>query len=95
MNIAVIGLGLMGGSFALDIKVPFPRSVIYGIDNSFENLIKAKEKLEKADELARETEKILKTAEKQARNVESFTKKMESYLRKVQRLTLKTILTYM
>lgn len=33
----------MGGSFALDIKVPFPSSVIYGIDNSFENLKKAKE----------------------------------------------------
>ena len=33
----------MGGSFALDIKVPFPSSVIYGIDNSFENLQKAKE----------------------------------------------------
>ena len=43
MKIGIIGVGLMGGSFALDIKVPFPSSVIYGIDNSFENLKKAKE----------------------------------------------------
>ena len=43
MKIGIIGVGLMGGSFALDIKVPFPSSVIYGIDNSFENLQKAKE----------------------------------------------------
>ena len=43
MKIGIIGVGLMGGSFALDIKVPFPSSVIYGIDDSFENLQKAKE----------------------------------------------------
>jgi prephenate dehydrogenase len=43
MKIGIIGLGLMGGSFALDIKVPFPNSVIYGIDNSVENLRKAKQ----------------------------------------------------
>ncbi len=43
MKIGIIGVGLMGGSFALDIKVPFPSSVIYGIDNSFKNLQKAKE----------------------------------------------------
>ena len=43
MKIGIIGVGLMGGSFALDIKVPFPSSVIYGMDNSFENLQKAKE----------------------------------------------------
>ena len=43
MKIGIIGLGLMGGSFALDIKVPFPNSVIYGIDNSAENLLKAKQ----------------------------------------------------
>ena len=43
MKIGIIGLGLMGGSFALDIKVPFPNSVIYGIDNSAENLRKAKQ----------------------------------------------------
>ena len=43
MKIGIIGVGLMGGSFALDIKVPFPSSVTYGIDDSFENLQKAKE----------------------------------------------------
>jgi len=43
MKIGIIGLGLMGGSFALDIKTPFPSSIIHGIDNSAENLNKAKE----------------------------------------------------
>lgn len=43
MKIGIIGLGLMGGSFALDIKIPFPSSIIHGIDNSAENLNKAKE----------------------------------------------------
>lgn len=43
MKIGIIGLGLMGGSFALDIKTPFPNSIIYGIDNSAQNLNKAKE----------------------------------------------------
>jgi len=43
MKIGIIGLGLMGGSFALDIKTPFPNPIIYGIDNSAENLNKAKE----------------------------------------------------
>ena len=43
MKIGIIGLGLMGGSFALDIKTPFPNSIIYGIDNSAENLNKAEE----------------------------------------------------
>ena len=43
MKIGIIGLGLMGGSFALDIKIPLPSSIIHGIDNSAENLNKAKE----------------------------------------------------
>ena len=43
MKIGIIGVGLMGGSFALDIKVSFPSSVTYGIDDSFKNLQKAKE----------------------------------------------------
>ena len=43
MKIGIIGLGLMGGSFALDIKTPFPSYIIHGIDNSAENLNKAKE----------------------------------------------------
>lgn len=41
MKIGIVGLGLMGGSFALDIKTPFPNSVIYGLDKSKENLKKA------------------------------------------------------
>ena len=34
MNIAIIGLGLMGGSFALDVKSVISNSIIYGIDSS-------------------------------------------------------------
>jgi prephenate dehydrogenase len=41
MNIAVIGLGLMGGSFALDIKSAYSNSKIFGIDNSDSNLKEA------------------------------------------------------
>ena len=41
MNIAVIGLGLMGGSFALDIKSVYSDSKIFGIDNSESNLKEA------------------------------------------------------
>ena len=41
MNIAVIGLGLMGGSFALDIKSVYSNSKIFGIDNSESNLKEA------------------------------------------------------
>ena len=41
MNIAVIGLGLMGGSFALDIKSVYANSKIFGIDNSDSNLKEA------------------------------------------------------
>ena len=41
MKIGIVGLGLMGGSFALDIKTPFPNSIIYGLDNSEDNLKKA------------------------------------------------------
>ena len=41
MKIGIVGLGLMGGSFALDIKIPFPNSIIYGLDNSEDNLNKA------------------------------------------------------
>ncbi|RZN84304.1 MAG: prephenate dehydrogenase [Winogradskyella sp.] len=33
-NVAVIGVGLIGGSFALDIKDKFPNVTIYGIDNN-------------------------------------------------------------
>ena len=43
MNIAIIGLGLMGGSFALDVKSVISNARIYGIDNSDLNLSKALE----------------------------------------------------
>ena len=41
MKVGIIGLGLMGGSFALDIKKPFPNSEIFGIDSSSKNLDEA------------------------------------------------------
>jgi len=41
MNIAIIGLGLMGGSFALDVKSVISNSIIYGIDSSDLNLSNA------------------------------------------------------
>jgi len=40
-KIYVIGIGLIGGSFALEIKKIFPDSNIIGIDNSKENLDQA------------------------------------------------------
>ena len=43
MNIAIIGLGLMGGSFALDVKSVISNSIIYGIDSSDLNLSNALE----------------------------------------------------
>ena len=38
MNIGIIGLGLMGGSFALDIRANFKEFVLYGFDKSNEHL---------------------------------------------------------
>lgn len=38
MNIGIIGLGLMGGSFALDIRATFKEFVLYGFDKSNEHL---------------------------------------------------------
>ena len=40
-KIYIIGVGLIGGSFALEIKKIFPDSNIIGIDNSKENLDQA------------------------------------------------------
>lgn len=40
-NIYIIGVGLIGGSLALDIKAKRPEATIFGIDNSKENLAKA------------------------------------------------------
>ncbi|MBQ4818462.1 prephenate dehydrogenase [Aquimarina sp. MMG016] len=41
MKVFVIGIGLIGGSFAIDIKAAFNEAEIYGIDKSEENLDKA------------------------------------------------------
>lgn len=41
-NIAIIGVGLIGGSFALDIKAKYPKAVISGIDTNTSNLDDAK-----------------------------------------------------
>ncbi|CAM4090845.1 prephenate dehydrogenase [Gillisia limnaea] len=43
MNIHIIGIGLIGGSFALDLKAFYPQSKIVGIDNCKEHLEKAME----------------------------------------------------
>ena len=40
-NIYIIGIGLIGGSFALNIKKLNPETVIYGIDNNAEHLEEA------------------------------------------------------
>ena len=34
MNVFIIGIGLIGGSFAIDIKAAFDDAKIYGIDES-------------------------------------------------------------
>ncbi len=41
MKVFVIGIGLIGGSFAIDIKAAFSEATIFGIDNSEENVNKA------------------------------------------------------
>ncbi len=43
MNVFVIGVGLIGGSFAIDIKAAFSEAIIFGIDKSEENLDNALE----------------------------------------------------
>ncbi|WP_353779594.1 prephenate dehydrogenase [Winogradskyella sp. 3972H.M.0a.05] len=40
-NIYIIGVGLIGGSFALDIKKHFPEKVIHGIDQNSDHLDEA------------------------------------------------------
>lgn len=40
-NVHIIGIGLIGGSLALDIKRIYPESIIYGIDVSEKNLSEA------------------------------------------------------
>ena len=34
MNVFIIGTGLIGGSFALDIQENYPEAMIYGIDHN-------------------------------------------------------------
>ncbi len=41
-NVFIIGVGLIGGSFALDIKNIYPSVKIYGVDTNIEHLEKAK-----------------------------------------------------
>ena len=36
MKVFIIGTGLIGGSFALDIQQEYPEAVIYGIDTNSE-----------------------------------------------------------
>jgi prephenate dehydrogenase len=43
MNIFIIGTGLIGGSFALDIQQEYPDAVVYGIDHNPVHLKEAKE----------------------------------------------------
>ena len=40
-NVAIIGVGLIGGSFALDVKKKYPNCKIYGIDNNEAHLNEA------------------------------------------------------
>ena len=42
-NIYIIGVGLIGGSLALDIKRKRPEATIYGIDNSEQHIAEALE----------------------------------------------------
>ena len=41
-NIVVIGVGLIGGSLALDIKSKYPDSTVFGIDKNENHLKEAK-----------------------------------------------------
>ena len=43
MKIYIIGIGLIGGSFAMEMRKLFPKSTIIGIDKSENNLNKAHE----------------------------------------------------
>ena len=45
MNVTIIGIGLIGGSLALDIKNHYPNAEIFGIDANENNLLEA-EKLQ-------------------------------------------------
>lgn len=51
MNLFVIGIGLIGGSLAKDIKTLHPETIIFGIDHNEDHLRQAKE-LNVIDEIA-------------------------------------------
>ncbi len=42
MKVFIIGTGLIGGSFALDIQEQYPEATIYGVDHNHEHLKEAK-----------------------------------------------------
>ena len=42
MKVFIIGTGLIGGSFALDIQEQYPKATIYGVDHNPEHLKEAK-----------------------------------------------------
>ncbi len=41
MKVAIVGIGLIGGSFAKDVKKLYPESKIYGVDTNMQHLDKA------------------------------------------------------
>jgi len=41
MNVFIVGIGLIGGSFGIDIKAAFDEAVIYGVDQNEEHLDQA------------------------------------------------------
>ena len=43
MNVFIIGTGLIGGSFALDVQDAYPEATIYGVDLNYDHLKEAKE----------------------------------------------------
>lgn len=43
MNVFIIGTGLIGGSFALDIQDTYPNAIVFGIDKNQDHLKQAKE----------------------------------------------------
>mgnify|MGYP001356589515 CR=1 FL=1 len=66
-NVFVIGVGLIGGSFALDIKSVYPDTIIYGIDVN-------KSHLEEALDLGviEEVEEVFKNVTSSIENKASF-----------------------
>ena len=68
MKIGIVGLGLMGGSFALDIKSVYPNSKIYGSDISKKNQERAIE-LELIDDKGKVIKKPKTNEEKSAYTV--------------------------